>query len=66
MKNISLWVFGEIAVIGLILGLILIFMYMASILNSTTLQTQVINPKADVECVVVNAASSISVDCWKK
>lgn len=34
-------------------------------LNAATLKTQIINPKPGIECVVVSATDSTSVDCWK-
>lgn len=33
--------------------------------ESTGPKTQVIKPKPGIECVVVSAVDSISVDCWK-
>lgn len=40
-------------------------MYMMRAFNAATLHTQIITPKQGVECVVVSAADSTSVDCWK-
>jgi len=54
-------VVGIIAVIGIVLG----GMYMLRSFNAATLHTQIINPKNGIECVVVSAADSTSVDCWK-
>ena len=55
-----------ILVIGviIILSLFMIFMYGLTFLNSATLQTKVISPRSGVECVVVSAKDSTSVDCW--
>jgi hypothetical protein len=62
MKDkILIGTFGFVAIIGLILG----FMYFARFFNAATLHTQIITPKQGVECVVVSASDSTSVDCWK-
>jgi hypothetical protein len=55
-----------ISVVGVIIlaSLFMIFMYGLRFLNAATLQTKVINPKPGVECVVVSATDSTSVDCW--
>lgn len=50
-----------VVVVGLILGV----MYVARFFNAATLHTQVINPKPGIECVVVSASDSTSVDCWE-
>jgi len=50
-----------VAIIGLVLG----FMYFARFFNAATLHTQVIEPAPNVQCVVVSASDSTSVDCWK-
>ncbi|MCP3698968.1 MAG: hypothetical protein GY920_10500 [Aliivibrio sp.] len=39
--------------------------YFSRIINSATLQTQIVKPKEGIECVVISAADSTSVDCWK-
>ena len=54
-------VIGFVALCGLVLG----FMYFTRFFNAATLHTQVIQPKAGVECVVVSATDSTSVDCWQ-
>jgi flagellar basal body-associated protein FliL len=59
-KQIVLVVIGVVVVIGLILG----GMYVMRFFNAATLHTQVIKPKPGIECVVVSAADSTSVDCW--
>ena len=55
------YVLAAVVVIVLILG----GMYVLRFFNAATLHTQVINPKPGVECVVVSANESTSVDCWK-
>lgn len=55
---------GVIAVV-IVIGLILGFMYILRFFNAATLHTQVITPKVGIECVVVSASYSTSVDCWK-
>lgn len=60
-ENIILGVIGVVVVVGLILG----GMYVLRFFNAATLHTQIIKPKAGVECVVVSASDSTSVDCWK-
>lgn len=40
-------------------------MYIDRGLSAVTLQTQIITPKPGIECVVVNASDSASVDCWR-
>ena len=52
---------GTILVVGLILGI----MFVSRFFNAATLHTQVINPVNGVQCVVVSATDSTSVDCWK-
>ena len=59
--NIILGVIAVVVVIGLILG----GMYVLRFFNSATLHTQIITPKAGIECVVVSASDSTSVDCWE-
>lgn len=54
-------IIGVVIVIGLVLGSI----YFLRFLSAATLQTQVITPKPGIECVVVSATDSTSVDCWK-
>jgi hypothetical protein len=58
--NVFIGVFAFIFVAGLILGV----MYFVRFFNAATLHTQVINPSPGVECVVVSASDSTSVDCW--
>ena len=62
-ESFPLWfyVFIILAVIGLVLGVI----YFVKLFNAATLHTQVINPRPGIECVVVSATDSTSVDCWK-
>jgi len=53
-------------VVGLVcLGLVLGVMYASGSSKAATLHTQVIKPRPNVECVVVSATESTSVDCWK-
>jgi len=59
--SIILGLIGVVVVIGLILG----GMYVLRVFNAATLHTQIITPKAGIECVVVSASDSTSVDCWK-
>ena len=62
MKDqIIFYALASIVVIGLILG----GMYVLRFFNAATLHTQIINPKPGIECVVVSASDSTSVDCWK-
>ncbi len=60
-EKIIISVIGVIVCVGLILGV----MFIARAFNAATLQTQVINPRPNIECVVVSAADSTSVDRWK-
>jgi len=60
-EQIILGVVGVVVVVGLILG----GMYVLRFFNAATLHTQIITPKAGIECVVVSASDSTSVDCWK-
>lgn len=60
-EDLITWVFVSFVVVGFLLG----FMYFSRFFNAATLHTQVINPKPNVECVVVSATDSTSVDCWK-
>ena len=60
-EKIILGIIGTLVVTGLILGI----MYGYRFLSAATLHTQVINPRPGIECVVVNATDSTSVDCWK-
>lgn len=53
-------IIGIVVVSGLVLGL----MYFVRFFNAATIHTQVINPRPGVECVVVSATDSTSVDCW--
>ena len=59
--KILLSVIGIVAMIGLVIGV----MYFVRFFNAATLHDQVINPRPGVECVIVSASDSISVDCWK-
>jgi len=59
--NIIIIVIGGIAAIGLLLGM----MYFFRFFSAATLHTQIIKPKSGIECVVVSATDSTSVDCWK-
>jgi len=59
--NIISVVIAVVVVIGLILG----GMYVLRFFNAATLHTQIITPKAGIECVVVSASDSTSVDCWE-
>lgn len=59
--KIIVGVIGVIVILGVLLGV----MYFARFFNAATLHTQVINPRNGVECVVVSASDSTSVDCWK-
>jgi hypothetical protein len=60
-EQIIIGIVGVVGVIGLVFG----GMYLLRFFNAATLHTQVINPKPGVECVVVSAADSTAVDCWK-
>ncbi len=60
-EKIIVGVVGTVIVIGLILGI----MYFLRFFSAATLHTQVITPKPGIECVVVSATDSTSVDCWK-
>ena len=60
-EQIIIMVVGVVIVIGLVLG----GMYFLRFLSAATLHTQVITPKHGIECVVVSATDSTSVDCWK-
>lgn len=55
----------SVVVLVMLIGLILGVMYVLRFFNAATLHTQIITPKVGVECVVVSAADSTSVDCWK-
>lgn len=57
-------IFGTIGVV-VVGGLILGIMYFSRFFSAATLHTQVINPKPGIECIVVSATDSTSVDCWK-
>jgi hypothetical protein len=61
MKDLGVYVIGAVIVVGLALG----GLYIARFFNAATLHTQVIKPKPGVECVVVSASDSTSVDCWE-
>lgn len=61
MKEWHLYVGGIIFLIIMIVGM----MFFSRVFNAATLQTQVINPKNGIECVVISASDSTSVDCWK-
>ena len=58
--DITIGIIIFVVVSGLILGV----MYFVRFFNAATLHTQVINPRPGVECVVVSASDSTSVDCW--
>jgi len=49
-----------------VIGLILCGMYFMRFFSAATLHTQVIKPRPGIECVVVSATDSTSVDCWKE
>ena len=57
-------IFGVITVF-VVIGLILGGMYFLRFFSAATLHTQLIKPKAGIECVIVSATDSTSVDCWK-
>ena len=59
--SIILGLIGVVVAVVLILGL----MYVLRFFNAANLHTQIITPKAGIECVVVSASDSTSVDCWK-
>lgn len=61
IEKIIAGVFCFVFVVGLIIG----GMYLFRSFNAATLHNQVITPKEGIECVVVSATDSISVDCWK-
>lgn len=54
-----------IVVVVVVIGLVLGGMYFLRFFSAATLHTQVINPRPGIECVVVSATDSTSVDCWK-
>ena len=60
-EKIIIGVCAFVVVVGFVLGI----MYFLRFFNAATLHNQVITPKEGVECVVVSASDSISVDCWK-
>ena len=55
----------SIILVVVAVGFILGAMYINRAFNAATLHTQIIKPKAGIECVVVSASDSTSVDCWK-
>lgn len=55
-----------LAVVTVSVGLFVLgFMGLLRSFNAATLNTQVINPRPGIECVVVSATDSTSVDCWE-
>lgn len=52
---------------GIILTLILVFVISFGMrwFNSATIQAQIIQPKENVECIVVSTTDGAAVDCWK-
>ena len=57
-------IFGLVAVV-IFVAVIMGVMYMSTAFNAANFDTQIITPKAGVECVVVASSAEISVDCWK-
>lgn len=57
--------FGYVVLAVMFVGLLLGGLYFARFFNAATLHTQVITPKPGIECVVVSASDSTSVDCWE-
>ena len=55
------WLLVVLAFVGFVIGA----NYLMRTVNASTLHTQVINPVNGVQCVVVSATESTSVDCWK-
>lgn len=58
--NFLMGAFLVVVFVGFVLGV----MYVGRFFSAATLHTQVINPAAGIECVVVSATDSTSVDCW--
>ena len=52
---------GIVLLIAIVLGSYLLVRWF----NQATINHQIIQPKAGIECVVVTATDSSSVDCWK-
>lgn len=61
MDKLFFYVILAVMFAGLLLGCF----YVARFFNAATLHTQVIKPKPGIECVVVSATDSTSVDCWE-
>ena len=59
--NNFMWI--AMVIIGLIIVALLAFA--SRWFNASTLQTKIINPKPGIECVIVSATDSTSIDCWK-
>lgn len=56
---------GYASCVALALGAVFVIAMLTKWLNASALQTQIINPKPGIECVIVSATDSTSVDCWK-
>ncbi len=54
-----------IVMVMLAIVLFIGFMLLMRSFNAATLHTQIVNPTSGIECVVVSASDSTSVDCWK-
>ena len=56
-----------ISIVIFIVFISLVFMglYAIRAFNAATVQTNLITPKDGIECVVVSATDSTSVDCWR-
>jgi len=61
MEKAILIVAGVIAFLGVVIGL----MYLSMAFNAANLHNQIIDPAPGIQCVVVSAGDSTSVDCWK-
>lgn len=55
--------YGVIAVIFLIV--VFVILYGTRWFNAATVQSKLIHPKENVECVVVTTTDGAAVDCWK-
>ena len=53
-----------VLVAGFVFVLIVGVMHFVRYFNAATLHTQVISPVPHVECLIVSATDSTSVDCW--
>jgi hypothetical protein len=60
-EQIAFVVVGVVVIVGVFLGI----MYFLRFFSAATLHTQLITPKPGIECVVISATDSTSVDCWK-